>query len=136
MRLGGYDRRPCHVSPSVSRLSSCRAVTKGGLFFIFRQGPYGGEGDIVVLCAYLGQLARLRDAFADKIAVIIDERDQRELADREAENDDDLAASSVVEHVKVSRRVSRLSQIFLWNIRSNAYVGPPSHYRQLSRRGG
>ena len=65
---------------------------------------YGGEGDIVVLCAYLGQLARVRDALADKVAVIIDERDQRELLDREAEKD--LEDAVTVEQVKVSRRVN------------------------------
>lgn len=75
------------------------------LIFLPSQGAYGGEGDIVVLCAYLGQLARVRDAFGDKVAVVIDERDQRELADREAETDDVAAPTSLVEHVKVSRRV-------------------------------
>ncbi|KAJ3544380.1 hypothetical protein NM688_g5751 [Phlebia brevispora] len=75
------------------------------VMYLLRQGPYGGEGDIVVLCAYLGQLARMRDALADKVAVVIDERDQRELADREAETDAVAAATSSVEHVKVTRRV-------------------------------
>lgn len=69
----------------------------------FSQGCYSQEGDIVVLCAYLGQLAKVRDALADSVAVIIDERDQQELADQEDEKsvDDD----SHVEHVKVSKRV-------------------------------
>ncbi|CAL1707171.1 unnamed protein product [Somion occarium] len=75
---------------------------------LLRQGPYSSEGDIVVLCGYLGQLARMRDAFADKVAVVIDERDQVELADREAEKDDyDIETSlvPVVDRVKVTRRV-------------------------------
>ena len=67
----------------------------------YRQGCYSQEGDIVVLCAYLGQLAKVRDALSDSVAVVIDERDQRELADREEEKEDD----AVVEHVKVSKRV-------------------------------
>lgn len=75
------------------------------LTLAYSQGPYSGEGDIVVLCAYLGQLARMRDALANKVAVVIDERDQRELADREAEHEDTMA-QPVIEHVKVSRRVS------------------------------
>ena len=59
------------------------------------------------MCAYLGQLARMRDALADRVAVVIDERDQGELADREAENDSPVTSSSTtIEHVKVSRRVS------------------------------
>lgn len=79
----------------------------------YSQGPYSAEGDIVVLCGYLGQLAHMRDAFADKVAVVIDERDQAELADREAEVEDDgeetVLQTSTVEEVKVTRRVCLLS---------------------------
>lgn len=88
-----------------------------------RQGCYSKEGDIVgtsndfytvfsfldisftVLCAYLGQLARVRDALAGKVAVVIDERDQVELADQEAEKDD--ASQGSVDYVKVAQRVSQ-----------------------------
>ena len=78
------------------------------------QGLYSSEGDIVVLCGYLGQLARMRDAFADKVAVVIDERDQVELADREAEvdgydsdaDDDQVLQTANIEQVKVTQRVS------------------------------
>ena len=78
------------------------------------QGTYSSEGDIVVLCGYLGQLARMRDAFADKVAVVIDERDQVELADREAEvdgydsdaDDDQVLQTANIEQVKVTQRVS------------------------------
>ena len=75
----------------------------------YRQGPYSDEGDIVVLCAYLGQLARMRDAFSDKVAVVIDERDQIQLAEREEENEGDPLEQgrAFVEQVKVSRRVFR-----------------------------
>ena len=73
-----------------------------------RQGCYSQEGDIVVLCAYLGQLAKLRDALASEVAVVIDDRDGQELADREAENVDD---DSIVERVKVSRRVSMIQEL-------------------------
>ncbi|KAG6889415.1 hypothetical protein C0992_005272 [Termitomyces sp. T32_za158] len=69
------------------------------------QGCYSQEGDIVVLCAYLGQLARVRDALADLIAVVIDERDQAELADQEADQETDFNDDTHVEHVKVARRV-------------------------------
>lgn len=77
---------------------------------ILRQGTYSSEGDIVVLCAYLGQLSRVRDALSNEVAVIIDERDQNELNDREAEQSDEgpdvaTASTTIVEHVKVSRRV-------------------------------
>lgn len=64
------------------------------------------EGDIVVLCAYLGQLARLRDVLGGEVAVVIDERDQAALDDREGDQDgasDTLAGS--IQHVKVTSRV-------------------------------
>ncbi|KAG6830463.1 hypothetical protein H0H92_000616 [Tricholoma furcatifolium] len=67
------------------------------------QGCYSHEGDIVVLCAYLGQLARVRDALADLVAVVIDERDQAELNDRESE--EELIDATHVEHVKVAKKV-------------------------------
>lgn len=71
-----------------------------------RQGCYSAEGDIVVLCAYLGQLARLRDVLGGEVAVVIDERDQAALDDREGDQDDasDTLAGSI-QHVKVTSRV-------------------------------
>ena len=70
------------------------------------QGLYSAEGDIVVLCAYLGQLARMRDALSHKVAVVIDERDQRDIADREGDQEDDAEMIMGIEHVEVTRRVS------------------------------
>ena len=67
-----------------------------------RQGCYSQDGDIVVLCAYLGQLARVRDELAQHVAIVLDERDSVELADREVENE---IEEPVVEHVQVSKRV-------------------------------
>ncbi|KAH8107252.1 P-loop containing nucleoside triphosphate hydrolase protein [Cristinia sonorae] len=73
---------------------------------LLRQGTYSAEGDIVVLCAYLGQLARMRDALSDKVAVVIDERDQAQLVDQEGEKEEDpLQMSATVDHVKVSKQV-------------------------------
>jgi len=60
----------------------------------------------VVLCAYLGQLARLRDALANEVAIVIDERDQAALADQEGDNESDFDSGATIEHVKVTRRVS------------------------------
>ncbi|KAH0839427.1 hypothetical protein J3R83DRAFT_202 [Lanmaoa asiatica] len=72
-----------------------------------RQGCYSAEGDIVVLCAYLGQLARLRDALGGEVAVVIDERDQADLDDREGDQDDtsDTGFGGSIQHVKVTSRV-------------------------------
>ncbi|KIL62527.1 hypothetical protein M378DRAFT_128690 [Amanita muscaria Koide BX008] len=72
------------------------------LYLLRRQGCYSRDGDIVVLCAYLGQLARVRDALAQHVAVVIDERDQEALADQEAEKESEEAE---IEHIQVSKRV-------------------------------
>ncbi|TFK44429.1 hypothetical protein BDQ12DRAFT_672980 [Crucibulum laeve] len=78
-------------------------MIKDLVLYLLRQGCYSQEGDIVVLCAYLGQLARVRDALSDTVAVVIDERDMEALAEREEEYV--LDAETHVEHVKVSKRV-------------------------------
>ncbi|KAG6900491.1 hypothetical protein C0993_009801 [Termitomyces sp. T159_Od127] len=75
------------------------------VMYLLRQGCYSQEGDIVVLCAYLGQLARVRDALADLVAVVIDEKDQAELADQEADQEADPNDDSHLERVKVTSRV-------------------------------
>ncbi|KAG9309780.1 hypothetical protein JVU11DRAFT_10154 [Chiua virens] len=69
-----------------------------------RQGCYSSEGDIVVLCAYLGQLVRLRDALGGEVTVVIDERDQVALDDCEAEQADAMTGGSI-QHVSVTSRV-------------------------------
>ena len=60
------------------------------VLYFLQQGSYGGQGDIAVLCAYLGQLQKVRAIFRDlKLAVSMNERDQEELArqgDEEMEN--------------------------------------------------
>lgn len=59
----------------------------------------------MVLCAYLGQLAKLRDALANEVAIVIDERDQAALADHEGDDENDLGGGTTIEHVKVTKRV-------------------------------
>lgn len=59
----------------------------------------------MVLCAYLGQLAKLRDALANEVAIVIDERDQAALADQEGDDENDLSCGITIEHVQVTRRV-------------------------------
>jgi hypothetical protein len=54
-----------------------------------------------VLCAYLGQLARVRDALSSIVTVVIDDRDAQELADREEE----VEETATVERVNVSKKV-------------------------------
>lgn len=84
----------------------------------------------MVLCAYLGQLARVRDVLADSVAVAIDERDQEALADQEDEKSVD--EDSHVEHVKVSKRV-RERWVF-GDHKRYLFVGSSSDCRQLPRR--
>lgn len=60
----------------------------------------------MVLCAYLGQLAKLRDALANEVAIVIDERDQVALADQEGDDEGEFSSGLTIEHVKVTRRVS------------------------------
>jgi hypothetical protein len=79
-------------------------MIKDLVLHLLRQGCYSEEGDIVVLCAYLGQLARVRDALGSEVAVIIDGRDKENLAEQEEELEDrnDLAQ---VERIQVTKRV-------------------------------
>lgn len=58
-----------------------------------------------MLCAYLGQLARLRDALRDEVAVIIDERDQAALDDQESDGDQQGSGEVSIERVNVTKRV-------------------------------
>lgn len=71
--------------------------------YFLRQGPYDGAGDIAVLCAYLGQLQKVRAALQDlKITVSVDERDEEQLkrtglAD---DNESGFAQVQVASHVR------------------------------------
>jgi hypothetical protein len=76
-----------------------------------------------VLCGYLGQLARVRDALAGEVAVLIDERDQAELAGREEEE----ICDPIVEQVKVAKRVSRSQRILPKSSALTAWVGSVSY---------
>ena len=74
------------------------------------QGCYSQEGDIVVLCAYLGQLAHVRDALSSEVAIVIDGRDQTALADQEADDEVNNTLDIAVERVRVDKRVSGILQ--------------------------
>ena len=74
------------------------------VLYFLRQGEYSGQGDIAVLCAYLGQLQKVRQALKDlKIAVAVDERDEQELARQGL--DDEVP----FEQVEVARRVGEFA---------------------------
>ncbi len=57
-----------------------------------------------MLCGYIGQLAKVRDALSTEMVVLIDERDQKELADREGDIEVEQDAATV-SRVRVNQRV-------------------------------
>ncbi|KAI0628064.1 hypothetical protein C8Q77DRAFT_1068619 [Trametes polyzona] len=72
------------------------------VIYFLRQGMYSGPGDIAVLCAYLGQLQKVRAALRDmKIDVAIDERDAEELARQGLEEQVDFQEVLVTKHVRL-----------------------------------
>lgn len=82
-----------------------------------RQGTYSGEGDIVVLCAYLGQLSEIRKQLANEVTTVLDERDLVAMADAEEAAQEEKVQNGQtptigVEHVKVSRRVYVYSLLY------------------------
>lgn len=77
-------------------------MIKDLVLYFLKQGPYSGPGDIAVLCAYLGQLQKVRAALRDlKLAVSLDERDEAELL----RVGDEPETEEVYEQVQVSRHV-------------------------------
>ncbi|KAL1948599.1 hypothetical protein VTO73DRAFT_10405 [Trametes versicolor] len=72
------------------------------VIYFLRQGMYSEPGDIAVLCAYLGQLTKVRAALRDmKIAVAVDERDAEELARQGLEEQIDFEEVLVAKHVRL-----------------------------------
>ena len=78
----------------------------------FSQGTYSKEGGIVVLCAYLGQLLRVRDALSQEFTVVLDERDKNALDDL---NNADGNEEPHLERVGVMQRVSIMCLILLYS---------------------
>ena len=63
-----------------ARLLDQVAMIHDLVLYFLKQGRYDGAGDIAVLCAYLGQLQKVRAALRDlKVAVSVDERDEEQL---------------------------------------------------------
>ncbi|KAI9068435.1 hypothetical protein FKP32DRAFT_1561707 [Trametes sanguinea] len=70
--------------------------------YFLRQGRYSGPGDIAVLCAYLGQLQKVRAALRDlKIAVAVDERDAEQLARQGIDEEINFEQVLVARHVRL-----------------------------------
>ena len=76
------------------------------VMYFLRQGEYNNKGDIAVLCAYLGQLQKLRAALRSlKITVAVDERDEDQLVRQGLQDGDEMPS---IEEVAVARHVGWL----------------------------
>jgi len=68
------------------------------------QGVYNKPDSIVVLCTYLGQLTKIRDALAScKLSVVLDERDEEKLLERDEKDRTPMVAE--VSQIDVSKQV-------------------------------
>ncbi|KAG8908575.1 hypothetical protein FRC01_007332 [Tulasnella sp. 417] len=72
---------------------------------LLRQGTYTKTGDIVVLCAYLGQLVKLRKAFEGEVVTVVDERDIAKLLDHRDEEDVAGIVENAVQQVSIDSAV-------------------------------
>ena len=74
------------------------------VMYFLRQGVYNSQGDIAVLCAYLGQLQKVRAALQSlKVTVAVDERDEDQLVKQGLQDEDktpSIAEVSVTKHVR------------------------------------
>ena len=74
------------------------------VMYFLRQGEYNGQGDIAVLCAYLGQLQRVRAELQSlKVTVAVDERDEDQLVRQGLQDGDEIPSIeevAVVKHVR------------------------------------
>ncbi|KIO17978.1 hypothetical protein M407DRAFT_226703 [Tulasnella calospora MUT 4182] len=91
---------------SVSKTNTYEAeMIKDLVLYLLRQGKYTRAGDIVVLCAYLGQLAKVRKLLSSEVATMIDERDAVQLLDHDNEADAAEILAESTEQVHVAERV-------------------------------
>ena len=74
------------------------------VLYFLRQGEYNCQGDIAVLCAYLGQLQKVRSALRSlKVTVAVDERDEDQLVKQGLLGEDEVVSS--IEEVMVTKHV-------------------------------
>ncbi|KAH9987465.1 AAA domain-containing protein [Russula compacta] len=80
------------------------AMIRDLVLYFLKQGCYDGAGDIAVLCAYLGQLQKIRAALRDlEITVSVDERDEEQLERTGLGVDDEsgFAQVQVARHIRI-----------------------------------
>ncbi|KAI0043384.1 hypothetical protein FA95DRAFT_405685 [Auriscalpium vulgare] len=100
-----HDHQENGEADSVSKFNMFEVnMIRDLVLYFLRQGPYNGAGDIAVLCAYLGQLQKVRAALRDlKIAVAVDERDEDELERQGlvAEAEEGFDQVAVAKHIRL-----------------------------------
>lgn len=75
------------------------------VLYFLKQGTYNGAGDIAVLCAYLGQVQRVRAALADlQISVSLDQRDKEQLVQLGIDEGHEFDRVAVGTHVRFHYR--------------------------------
>jgi len=68
--------------------------------YFLQQDVYSAPGDIAVLCAYLGQLQKVRAAMRDlKIDVALDDRDAEQLEKQGIDEENPVEKVAVASHV-------------------------------------
>ena len=101
--------------------------------YFLKQGPYTGKGDIAVLCAYLGQLQKVRAALKDaRLAVTLDERDREQLA-QQAEGEEVAEEQESFENVQIAKHVSCEA---LFSNFADDCLDTTGDCRHIPRRGG
>lgn len=96
------------------------------VMYFLRQGVYNNSGDIAVLCAYLGQLQKVRAALQSlKVTVAVDERDEDQLV-RQGLQEEDVTPS--IEEVAVAKHVRYLFVSDNLHL-SSSWFSPPDSAR-------
>ncbi|KAG8998674.1 hypothetical protein FRB90_012253 [Tulasnella sp. 427] len=91
---------------SASKTNTYEAkMIKDLVLYFLKQGKYTKTGDIVVLCAYLGQLAKVRKLLSSEVATVIDERDAVQLINHEDNDEAAEILADSAEEVQVAKRV-------------------------------
>lgn len=72
------------------------------VMYFLKQEYYNAPGDIAVLCAYLGQLQKVKAALKNlKVTVALDERDEEQLVRQGMEDENTIEQVSVTSHVRI-----------------------------------
>ena len=106
-------------------------MTRDLVIYLLKQGPYSGQGDIAVLCAYLGQLQKVRAALRDvKLTISVDERDEDQLR-RQGDGEE---AERQSENVSVAKHVGISDNAASWSLDQG--IDPTRYSGHISRRRG